>query len=178
MRDVVKGIESEFLRYKQLAERAINQLSDADLAKTSSEYDNSIATIVWHISGNLKSRFTDFLTSDGEKPWRHREEEFVRRALTKPELLARWNEGWSVLSDSLAHLSDADLTRTVTIRGHQLSVFDALLRSVTHFSHHVGQIVYIAKSLRGSAWDFLTIPPGQSEAYNRNPTHERPQRQA
>ena len=178
MRDLVKGVEAEFVRYKQLAERAIDQLSDEELARTSAEHDNSIATIVWHISGNLKSRFTDFLTSDGEKPWRHREEEFTRRTITKQELLARWNEGWSAVSDSLAHLSDADLARTVTIRQQPLTVFDALLRSVTHFAHHVGQIVYLAKSLRGPAWTFLSIPPGQSEQYNRNPTHERPNRQA
>jgi hypothetical protein len=138
------------------------------------ETSNSIAQVVWHMSGNFASRFTDFLSSDGEKPWRAREEEFAARAVSKPDCLAKWQAGWTVLLDTLATLTDEDLARTVFIRGQPLLVRDALLRSLAHASYHVGQIVYVAKSIRGGAWDYLTIPPGGSDAYNRNPTFEKP----
>jgi uncharacterized damage-inducible protein DinB len=133
-----------------------------------------VAAIVWHISGNLRSRFTDFLTTDGEKPWRDRESEFALRAVSADEVRAKWEEGWDVLFRALAALSDDDLSRTVVIRGQDLSVLDALQRSVTHASYHVGQIVFLARSLRGKRWEWLTIPPGQSDAYNQNPRGEKP----
>jgi uncharacterized damage-inducible protein DinB len=132
-----------------------------------------VAAIVWHIAGNLRSRFTDFLTTDGEKPWRDRESEFALRAVTPADVRAKWDEGWNVLLQTLSTLSDADLSRTVTIRGQALSALDALLRSVTHTSYHVGQIVFLARSLRGKRWEWLTIPPGQSDAYNQNPDREK-----
>ena len=113
---------------------------------------NSILVICWHVAGNLRSRFTDFLTSDGEKPWRNREEEFQDRAATRAELLAHWEMGWSALLDALAGLTDSDLARTVTIRGQPLRVHEALLRSLAHVSYHVGQVVYAARALRGGAW--------------------------
>jgi uncharacterized damage-inducible protein DinB len=169
----VTAIEAEFRRYKTLGEKAIAQLDEAALSAAPPGAGNSIATICWHVSGNLRSRFTDFLTADGEKPWRKRDEEFEPRAVTRDELLAKWEQGWAVLLDALGTLDDGDLDRTVTIRGQSLSVLEALLRSLAHASYHVGQIVHAAKSARGSDWTYLSIPPGESESYNRNPTLER-----
>jgi hypothetical protein len=118
------------------------------------------------VSGNLQSRFTDFLSSDGEKPWRRRDEEFESRTVTRAELMAKWNQGWAVLFQTLGVLEDGDLSREVTIRSQRLSVNDALHRALAHMSYHVGQIVYLAKSMRGKDWKYLSIPPGQSDAYN------------
>jgi len=169
---IVECIRAEYVRYKTLAEAAIRQLDDAQLAVHTSGNSNSIATICWHLAGNLKSRFTDFLTSDGEKPWRHREEEFEARSVTKAELLGKWEDGWGALLGALADLRDDQLHETVTIRQQTLEVHEALERSLAHLAYHVGQIVYIAKSLRGSEWTYLSIPPGKSDEYNRNPTGE------
>ena len=171
---VVRSIEAEFRRYKALGEKAIAQLDAAALAAAPPGGGNSIATICWHVSGNFRSRFTDFLTTDGEKPWRQRDEEFEPRTVTREELLAKWEQGWAVLLDTLGTLGDGDLDREVTIRGQSLSVLEALLRSLAHASYHVGQIVYAARSARGDDWTWLSIPPGQSEQYNRNPTLDRP----
>jgi uncharacterized damage-inducible protein DinB len=164
---VIKSVGGQFQRYKDLAERAIAQLADEDLSRTSADGANSIATICWHISGNLKSRFTDFLTSDGEKPWRHREEEFESRSVSRSELIEKWNDGWNVLTGTLASLRDDHLKETVKIRSQDLTVTEALHRSLAHISYHVGQIVYIAKSLRGSEWASLSIPRGKSDEFNR-----------
>ena len=157
MREHITSIEREFRRYKALAERALAQV-DEDAINGGPASDNSIAIIVWHVAGNLKSRFTDFLTADGEKPWRHRDEEFFSRRVSKAELLAKWEEGWSVLLKALEGLSDSDLARTVTIRNEAMTAEQALLRSVAHTAYHVGQIVYVAKAARGDAWTTLTIP--------------------
>jgi Protein of unknown function (DUF1572) len=116
MSTLIESIRAEYTRYKALGEGAIAQVSDAQLGEVAGPAGNSITTIVWHLSGNLTSRFTDFLTSDGEKPWRKRDEEFVSRDVTRDELLRRWEDGWQVLFGALELLSDADLTRTVTIR--------------------------------------------------------------
>ncbi len=172
-RDVVGSIEGEYRRYKELAEGAIAQVDEPALNTVSRGFNNSIAILVWHISGNLKSRFTDFLTADGEKPWRARDEEFVARTVNRSELLQKWNDGWSVVLAAIALLSDRDLSKRVMIRGVSLSVADALHRSLSHTSYHVGQIVYIAKAARGDDWTFLSIPPGKSSEYNQNPTGER-----
>ena len=128
--------------------------------------------ICWHLSGNLKSRFTDFLTSDGEKPWRQRDEEFQARRVTRAELLDKWESGWAPLLSTLMALTDVQLQATVTIRRQPLVVHEALHRSLGHTAYHVGQIVYQAKALRGVAWRYLSIPPGGSNAYNRDPTNE------
>jgi uncharacterized damage-inducible protein DinB len=174
MRHVIESIRTEYLRYRQLAENAMAQLDEADLSKPGPNGGSSIATICWHISGNLVSRFTDFLTSDGEKPWRAREEEFQARQVTRAELLETWGRGWDVLFDALAALDDAALGRTVTIRSQPLRVDEALHRSLAHASYHVGQIVYLAKAMRGAEWRYLSIPPGGSTAYNQAPDRERP----
>ena len=148
------------------------QLSEGELSKPGPGGGNSVAVVAWHIAGNLSSRFTDFLTADGEKSWRKREEEFAQRTPTRPELLDHWEHGWNVLFASLSGLTDGHLERSVIIRGTELRVHDALHRSLAHASYHVGQIVYLAKALRGPDWKYLSIPPGGSEAYNRNPTGE------
>src|SRR5262245_60778528 len=122
MTTTIEAIRAEYLRYQALAEAAIAQLEDADLASSPSADDNSIATICWHCSGNLESRFAEFLTTDGEKPWRDREEEFAQRMVTKAELLAKWQRGWDTLLSALAGLRDEDLQRTVTIRRQPLQV--------------------------------------------------------
>jgi hypothetical protein len=173
MTPIVDSIRSEYLRYKALAEAAIDQLSDDQLSEKGQNDGNSIAVICWHVSGNLKSRFTEFLTSDGEKPWRSRDEEFEARSVTRAELLAKWTQGWDVLLGTLSTLSDQQLQQTVTIRGQPLLVQEALHRSLAHLSYHVGQIVYVAKSLRGKDWKYLSIAPGKSDEYNKNATMER-----
>ena len=172
MRDIVESIRAEFGRYKALAEAAIAQLADGELTDARPG-GNSIAVICWHVSGNLRSRFTDFLTRDGEKPWRHRDEEFVARVVTRTELLAKWEQGWDVLFRALSELGDAQLHDAVTVRGIPLKVHEALHRALAHVASHVGQIVLIAKATRGGDWKYLSIPPGQSDVYNQNPTGER-----
>jgi hypothetical protein len=167
MTNIIESIRAEYLRYKGLAEGAIDQLGDDDLSATGPNGGNSIATICWHVSGNLKSRFTEFLTSDGEKPWRSRDEEFSARSITRAALLAKWNEGWKVLLGTLDALIDEQLDQTVTIRGQPHRVHQALHRSLAHTSYHVGQIVYVAKGMRGKDWKYLSIAPGQSDAFTQ-----------
>ena len=174
MRPLISSIEAEYRRYKALGEGAIAQLGDADLSAPGPNRGNSIAVVVWHFCGNLASRFTDFLTSDGEKPWRHREEEFAARTVTRDVLMEKWRQGWSVLFEALEGLSDDHLEQRVTIRGQSLAVHEALHRSLAHTSYHIGQVVYLAKLQRGVEWRSLSIPLGASAAYNRNPTRDRP----
>lgn len=173
MTSVVESIRDEYLRYKTLAEGAIAQVGDAELSAPGPGGGNSIAVICWHIAGNLRSRFTEFLTTDGEKPWRARDEEFHGRTVTRAELLDCWNQGWDVLLGTLGTLTDDQLQLTVTIRRELLLVHEALHRSLAHLSYHVGQIVYLAKAMRGTEWSYLSIPPGQSDAYNQALSPER-----
>lgn len=175
MTTIISSIRNEYLRYKGLAEGAIHQLRDEDLAANGPNGGNSIAIICWHVSGNFRSRFTRFLASDGEKPWRNREDEFQARSVSRAALLSNWDEGWQVLLRVLETLSDDQLQHTVTIRGQPLSVHEALHRSLAHLSYHVGQVVYLAKSLCGNDWKSLSIPPGQSQSYNQAPALERPE---
>jgi hypothetical protein len=171
---LIKSIEAEYLRYKALAEAALAQVPEPRLSVPGPGNGNSLATICWHIAGNLQSRFTDFLTADGEKPWRKREEEFAARTVSRETLLAKWATGWDVLFSTLARLTDADLQTTVTIRRQPLAVHEALHRSLAHISYHVGQIVYLAHAICGPQWKYLSIPPGASDAYNAQPTLEKP----
>lgn len=173
MRDVVRSIEGEYRRYRSLGLRTIQQIDREGLVSRPSDESNSIATIVWHVSGNLESRFTDFLTTDGEKPWREREDEFAVRDVDPEELLEKWDRGWDVLMTSLAELSDADLSRTITIRGVEHTVAEALHRSLAHTAYHVGQMTYQGKVLAGGDWEWLSIAPGKTAEYNRNPTREK-----
>jgi hypothetical protein len=177
MRDIIGSIEGEWRRYKGLGEAAFRQARDEELGQLGPGAGNSIAIIVWHIAGNLKSRFTDFLTADGEKPWRNRDEEFEPRLdVSRAEVMEKWNGGWTILLAALAPLTDADLSRTVIIRGEKCKVHDALHRLLAHTSYHVGQIVYLTKAFRAKDWECLTIPLGKSAEYNQNPTHEKPPR--
>lgn len=155
---MLESLEREYRRYKGLAEATFEQLTVAELAHVAGPEGNSVITLVWHISGNLKSRFTEFLTSDGEKPWRQRDSEFDLRTVNHSELRQKWEEGWTVLFTALQDLSDADLGRMVSIRGQALPVRDALHRSLAHTSYHVGQIVFLGKSIRGQEWRTLSIP--------------------
>jgi uncharacterized damage-inducible protein DinB len=172
-RRAISWIEAEFKRYEALGERAIGQLGPDELVVRASPESNSVATIVWHIAGNLESRFTDFLTSDGEKPWRDRDSEFEERTADREELLEKWGRGWQMLFTALEALSDEDLERRVSIRGVAVPVGEALVRALAHVSYHVGQMTFVGKVLRGSEWEYLSIPPGGSAAYNLNPTRER-----
>jgi len=158
MRELIESIEREYLRYKGYAEGTFDQLSDDQLEIVPAAEGNSVAILVWHIAGNLKSRFTDFLTTDGEKPWRQRDSEFEERQVSQQQLRQKWSEGWTVLLDTLAQLSDADLGKKIAIRGESLAVHEALHRSLAHTASHVGQIVLLGKNLRGAEWRSLTIP--------------------
>lgn len=164
---------NEYKRYKYFLEGALKQVSDEDLFKKIDEYDNSIAVIFKHISGNLISRFTDFLTTDGEKEWRNRESEFTVEALTRTDLLKLWQKAWNILEESVFSLEAEDMHKTVTIRGVEFSVEEALARSLSHFSYHTGQIIFLAKHFAGKNWNYLSIPPGGSEKYNANPDKEK-----
>lgn len=170
---MIKDFIDEYLRYKITGRKAIDQVPDADLNRVIGEDANSIAVIVRHIGGNLESRFTDFLGSDGEKPWRDREAEFEQGDYSREEIVRRWESGWAVLERELARLSDADLERAVTIRGTAFTVHEALARSLAHTAYHVGQIVLLARMLKGKDWRWISIPRGESQRYNQNPTMEK-----
>ena len=152
---------------KGLADRAIAQLTDEQLYTTLDPEANSIALIVKHMAGNMRSRWTDFLTTDGEKPNRNRDSEFVDPPATRAELLALWEDGWSHLFTAIEPLSEADLARTITIRGEAHSVLQAINRQLGHMSYHTGQIVLLAKHLASDRWQSLSVPRGKSAEFNR-----------
>jgi uncharacterized damage-inducible protein DinB len=156
-----------FRQYKSLAECALAQVSDEQLTAVLDDESNSIATVVKHLAGNMRSRWTDFLTSDGEKPSRKRDTEFTDPPATREALLAMWEEGWKCVFDTLESLSDNDLARTITIRGEAHSVMQAINRQVAHYSYHCGQIVLLAKHYGHEHWQALTVPRGKSEDFNR-----------
>jgi Protein of unknown function (DUF1572) len=156
-----------FQQSKKLSDAAIAQVSDADLYCALDSEMNSIAIVMKHMAGNMLSRWTDFLTTDGEKPTRNRDSEFENPPASRPELLAFWERGWSCLFAALDPLTDADLVRTVTIRGERHSVMQAINRQVAHYSYHCGQIVFLAKHLQCSNWKSLSVPRNKSEEFNR-----------
>lgn len=162
----------EFRRYMALAEGALAQVDDEALWVEDGPGGNSIAILTQHMAGNLRSRFTDFLSSDGEKPWRDRDAEFAALTHTRSELMAAWQQGWETLFSTLESLTDEDLQRTVQIRGLPLTVDAALQRSLAHVAYHVGQLVLLARRAVGAGWASLSIPSGRSKAYNLNPTLE------
>jgi hypothetical protein len=160
----LEDISFSFRKQKELAEKAFQQVKGEDFFKKPEEHSNSIAIIIKHVAGNLGSRWTDFLTTDGDKPWRDRDAEFVIGAEdTRPSLLAAWERGWSALFLTLGSLQEADLLKKVTIRREEHTVFQAIHRSLTHTSYHVGQIVYLSRLLTKEGWQWITIPPGQSQ---------------
>ena len=156
-----------FRYYKKLAERAMEQTTDEQLLAVLDGESNSIAVIVKHMYGNMRSRWVDFLTSDGEKPDRNRETEFEAPPATREALMGLWEQGWNHLFTALEPLSDADLARTVTIRGEAHSVMQAVNRQMGHYSYHCGQIVFLAKHFQHVSWKSLTIPRGKSSDFNR-----------
>jgi hypothetical protein len=155
-----------YAQYKQMAERAIAQVSDAEFRATLDPEANSIALIVKHLAGNLRSRWTDFLSSDGEKPDRNRDAEFaVEPQDSRESLMRAWEEAWAILSRTLDALSPNDMGRTVLIRGQAHTVLEAINRNLTHVSYHVGQIVFLAKHFRSTDWKTLSIARGQSSTF-------------
>ncbi len=156
-----------FRQYKKLAEGAIAQVTDEQLVASSDPETNSIAIVVKHMAGNMRSRFRDFLTSDGEKPDRNRDGEFEDPPKTRVALLTLWEEGWSFVFAALGPLTDADLVRTVTIRGEAHSVMQAIHRQIAHYAYHCGQIVLLAKHFEHAQWKPLTVPRGRSADFNK-----------
>jgi hypothetical protein len=159
-----------FHYYKRLGERAMEQVSEAQLFETLDAEGNSIAVIVKHLAGNMHSRWTDFLTSDGEKPDRNRDSEFEEPPATRESLIALWEGGWACLFSAIEPLTDDDLTRTITIRGEAHSVMQAINRQVAHYPHHVGQIVLLAKHFCCGEWQSLSVPRKGSAEFNRKVT--------
>jgi hypothetical protein len=166
----LKDAADVFRYYKRLGERAMEQVPDTALTTTLDSESNSIALIVKHLAGNMRSRWRDFLTTDGEKPDRNRDSEFEAPPATRAEVLTLWEGGWNYVFEALAPLEDADLTRTVTIRNEPHSVMQAINRQVAHYSYHVGQIVHMAKHLAGDRWTSLSVPRGESAAFNARVT--------
>jgi uncharacterized damage-inducible protein DinB len=171
--DLVNDFVAEYARYRAIGERALAQVPDAALDRVSAPDGNSVAMLVRHMSGNLASRFTDFLSTDGEKPWRQRDAEFEERTYTRAEVDALWRDGWQVLEATLAGLTDADLAATVHIRGQPLTVHAALGRSLAHMAYHVGQLVLLARMYAAEPWRWISIPKGASDAYNARPDREK-----
>ena len=155
-----------FRYYKNLGERAMSQCGDGMLFKTLDAESNSIAIVVKHMAGNMRSRWTDFLTTDGEKPDRDRDSEFETPPTTRAELMNQWNAGWNCLFTALEPLTDADLLKTVFIRGEAHSVMQAVNRQIAHYSYHVGQIVFLAKHFGCDSWKSLSLPRKQSANFN------------
>jgi uncharacterized damage-inducible protein DinB len=170
---MIEDFRSEYERYRLLAEKALAQMPDDALNRVPSREGNSAAMIVRHVSGNLTSRFTNFLTEDGEKPNRDRDREFDERPYTRAELDEMWKRGWSVVEANVGPLTDADFARTVTIRQQPMTVHAALCRSLAHVAYHVGQIVLLAREHADRDWQSLSIPRGQSQTYNASPTREK-----
>jgi hypothetical protein len=158
----------QFEYYKSLGEKTINQLNDEKLFWQYNAESNSISIIVNHLQGNMLSRWTDFLTSDGEKDWRNRDEEFENNITIKEELLKKWNAGWLCLFNALNSLTDADLTKLIYIRNQGQTVVEAINRQLCHYSYHVGQIVFIGKMICNENWVSLSIPKGNSILYNQD----------
>jgi len=158
---------ASFRAYKKLAEKALDQLRDEEYFVTLDEESNSIAVIMKHIAGNMLSRWTDFLTSDGEKPDRHRDMEFViEPQMTKDDLLAYWEKGWACLFNALEPLTPEDFDRQVLIRGQEHTIVQAINRQLTHYAYHIGQIAFLAKHFRSSEWKSLSIPRNRSAEFN------------
>ncbi|MEO0638192.1 MAG: DUF1572 family protein [Bacteroidota bacterium] len=161
------NIKQQYRTYISLGERAMMQLSDEQLNTRLGEDDNSVAMIVRHMVGNMKSRFTDFLTTDGEKPWRNREREFDRVILSRTKALEIWEEGWNIVFQAVDDLRPEELDRKVFIRNEPHTIIQALNRQLGHYAYHVGQIVFLSKYFVGVDWQSLSIPKGKSEAFNK-----------
>ena len=154
---------------KSNAEKALSQLSDPEMHLTPDPESNSVVVIMKHMAGNMLSRFTDMLTTDGEKPDRHRDNEFIDSFTKREQVMEYWNKGWDCVFVALSRLTDEDLLKTITIRSEPHTVVRALQRQLVHYAYHCGQIVYLAKHIKGPAFHTLSIPRGESEKYLSNP---------
>ncbi len=163
----LESVKHQFLYYRSLGEKAMAQLEPSQLFIQPGEESNSIAIIVQHMAGNMLSRWTNFLTSDGEKEWRNRDDEFEPVLNDKEQLLAKWNEGWDCLLQVLDQLQPAQLSHTILIRNEPHSVVEAINRQLAHYPYHVGQIVFISKQLKGGSFISLSIPKNKSGEYNK-----------
>lgn len=162
----LESVKKQFLYYKTLGEKAMEQLEPEQLFISTNDDTNSIAVIVKHISGNMLSRWTDFLTSDGEKEWRNRDDEFENTTETKEELIQLWNKGWDCLFNAINPLTDEQLTTIIYIRNEGHTVIEAINRQLAHYPYHIGQIVFYAKMLKNTNWNSLSIPKNKSNSYN------------
>lgn len=168
----IKNTISVFQYYKTLGEKAIAQIDDDALFFTPDEKSNSISVIIKHLHGNMLSRWTDFLTTDGEKEWRKRDDEFEETPSTRAALMDQWNEGWACLFSALSALKPDDFSKTVYIRNMGQTVLDAIMRQLAHYAYHVGQIVYLARLCNEGDWISLSIPKGGSAAFNEEKTKQ------
>lgn len=178
MSDYLESVEKQFLRYKQLGEKTISQLEDQDLFWRYNEDSNSIAIIVKHLWGNMLSRWTDFLTSDGEKEWRERDEEFEGNDVTREEIIKQWDEGWKCLFNALSSVNEDNFNQTVYIRDEAHTIMDAFNRQLAHYCVHIGQIMFIGKMIKGKEWQSLSIPKGKSKEFNKEKRLQSRQSQA
>lgn len=163
--------------YKDLGDKTLEQLNDWDLHYQPNEESNSIAIIIRHMAGNMLSRWTNFLKEDGEKEWRNRDSEFEKSEQSKKELVEIWEKGWECFLGTLASLKKKDLKKNVTIRGEKLSVTDAIHRQMAHYPYHIGQIIFIAKTIKNRNWKNLSIPRGASQTYNASAEIKDPAKQ-
>ena len=167
MNEYIESIQKRFLYYKGVGERAMKQLKEEQLFFKPSIESNNIAIIVNHLYGNMLSRWTNFYTEDGEKEWRYRDAEFEDKILSGKDLKKKWDKGWACVFDVINNITVEDLQKTVTIRNEKHSVIGAINRQLTHYSYHIGQIVYIAKICQDKQWQSLTIPKGKSQEFNQ-----------
>lgn len=163
--EYIKIVIERFKSVKDLGDKTLSQLTDEEIHWQYNEESNSVAIIVKHVSGNMISRWTDFLTSDGEKDYRNRDNEFTDDVASKEQLIVIWEKGWKTLLDTLTGLYEHDLLKDVFIRGERHSVIDAIERQLAHYAYHVGQIVYIGKQVKNDQWESLSIPRGQSQQF-------------
>ena len=164
----LNSILFEFKRYKTLGDATFHQLTDADVLWKYNKEDNCIAQIVNHISGNMLSRWTNFLIEDGEKKWRQRENEFADSVNTKHEMIATWEQGWQCLFTALGSLNSENFDATIKIRSEEHTIVEAINRQLAHYANHIGQIVLLGKMIKGSNWNSLSIPKGGSDAFNKS----------
>ncbi|GLU45492.1 DUF1572 domain-containing protein [Allomuricauda sp. NBRC 101325] len=164
----LSNVKFEFRRYKTMGDATFDQLSEEDMHWKYAETDNSIAIIVKHIAGNMLSRWTDFLTEDGEKSWRNRESEFVDSLISKEEILTYWEKGWNCLFTALDSINTSNFDSKIKIRGEEHTIVEAINRQLAHYPNHVGQIAYIGKMIKGNDWISLSIPKGGSDAFNKS----------
>ena len=165
--EFLNSVTKRFNEYKALGEKTFDQLKDEEIHYQPNDASNSIAVIIQHLHGNMLSRWVNFLTEDGEKEWRKRDEEFETHQFSKEQLIEKWNEGWKVFLDTLESLKEDDLLKTITIRSQPLVVIDAINRQMAHYSYHIGQIVYIGRWIKSDAWQSLSIPKNRSKEFNQ-----------